>query len=98
MRKILLKRPNPNNPDVKAYLSALDCGYKSFYVSHSSKGWMVKKYQSSDGLKLFEKKQDAVQFGKKMAKSKKTELIIYKKDGRIHERNSYSGHFISPKS
>ena len=90
MKKVTLKRPNPKNPHIKAYTAAIKNGFKVLHVSPSKDGWIVKKAYSSGEFHAFETKSDAMKFGTKTAKNLKTELIIYGKDGRIRERNSYS--------
>lgn len=89
MKKVLLKRPDPNNPHIKAYTVAVKKGFKALHISPSQGGWIVKKAQSSSVFRVFDKKDDAVRYGTKIAKGQRAELIIHGKDGRIRERNSY---------
>lgn len=58
-------------------------------VPNTSDGWSVKKGGSTRATKNFEKKEDAIKFGKQVAKNQKSELVIHKKDGRIQNTNSY---------
>ncbi len=89
MKKVALKRPNPKNPHIRAYTTAVKNGFKVLHVSPSKDGWVVKKTHSSGELHVFETKSDAMKFGAKTAKNLKTELIVYGKDGRIRERNGW---------
>ena len=89
MKKIILKRRDPNNPQIKAYSRAVENGYKTQHVLPSKNGWVVKKAGASKASKVFEKQDSAIKFGTKIAKNNKTELIVHGKDGRIRERNSY---------
>ena len=89
MRKIILKRRDPNNPQIKAYSQAVENGYKIQHVLPSKDGWIVKTAGDSKASGVFEKQNSAIKFGTKIAKNKKTELVVHGRDGRIRERNSY---------
>ena len=89
MKKVILKSPNLDNPHFKAYSRAVKNGFKTLHVSPLKDGWVVRKVESSGSSKIFVNKEDAIKFGTKVAKNKKTELIIHGRDGRIRERNSY---------
>jgi hypothetical protein len=39
--------------------------------------------------KSFERKEEAVKYGRELSRREQTELYIHKRDGRIQERNSY---------
>lgn len=56
-----------------------------------SKGgeWAVKKSGTLRASQTFERKEDAIKFGKELSKKESTELFIHKKDGTIQERNTY---------
>lgn len=59
-------------------------------------GWAVSKSGSTKLSRSFDRKSDAVKYGRKLSKKEKTELYIHKKDGRIQDRNSYgSDPFLS---
>ena len=56
--------------------------------------WAVKKENSSRASKTFDSKKKAVNYGRKKAKRKagrnsKSELLIHKRNGRIHDKRSY---------
>lgn len=53
-------------------------------------GWAVKKSGSSRVSRSFDRKEEAVKFGRELSRREQTELYIHKKDGRVQERNSYS--------
>lgn len=97
MKKVILKRPNPNNPHIKAYTVAVKNGFKALHISPSKDGWVVKKVKSSGTSHIFIKKEDAVKFGTKIAKDQRAELVIHGKDGRISERNSYEHDAYPPR-
>jgi hypothetical protein len=58
-------------------------------VPNQSGGWSVKKGGSTKATKKFEKKSDAVTYGKAIAKNQGSEFVVHKKDGRIQNPNSY---------
>ncbi|MFA5829880.1 MAG: DUF2188 domain-containing protein [Candidatus Gracilibacteria bacterium] len=86
MKKILLPRRDPNNPQVREYVDALKRGYASQHVLFFNSGWVVKKPGSARATKFFSTKRAAVSYGKEIAKNKGTGLFIHSKDGRIQER------------
>ena len=52
-------------------------------------GWAVKKSGSTKSSRSFDKKSEAVEYGRKLSRREKTELYIHKRDGTIQDRNSY---------
>lgn len=50
--------------------------------------WAVQSKQAKTASKLFDRKEDAIQYGKKVAKNKGTNLVVYLQDGSIDEANS----------
>jgi hypothetical protein len=59
--------------------------------------WAVKGAGNKKVTKIFEKKVDAVELAKSIAKNKKSELIIHKSDGIIQNKNSYGNDPNPPK-
>ncbi len=57
--------------------------------SNEKGGWAVKKAGSTRTSKSFDRKEDAVKYGRELSRREKTELYIHKRDGRIQDRNSY---------
>lgn len=72
---------------------------KSNHVIPSSEkgGWAVKKSGSSKVSRSFDRKEEAVKYGRELSRREQTELYIHKKDGRIQERNSYGKDPFPPK-
>ncbi|WP_339922711.1 DUF2188 domain-containing protein [uncultured Cyclobacterium sp.] len=66
-------------------------------VPSKSHGWAVKKTGASRASKSFDTKSEAVQYGRSISRSEKTELYIHKKDGTIQNRNSYGNDPFPPK-
>ncbi|HZV70701.1 MAG TPA: DUF2188 domain-containing protein [Saprospiraceae bacterium] len=63
---------------------------KTNHVIPSKGGvWAVKKSGSSRSSQTFERKEDAVKYGRNLSRKENTDLFVHKKDGTIQERNSY---------
>ena len=62
---------------------------KTNHVVPSSSGWAVKKSGSERASRTFETKEKAVEYGRELSRSEKTELYIHKTNGMIQNRNSY---------
>lgn len=73
-------------------------GRKTHHVVPNLKGgWNVKRGGSSKASKTFDKKQDAINYGRKISKNQKSELVIHKKDGRIQMSDSHGNDPHPPK-
>lgn len=63
---------------------------KNFHTTPGKNGvWNVKREGAERASKHFDRKVDAEQFGKDLAKKDKTEHNIHTKDGKIQKRDSY---------
>ena len=60
-------------------------------------GWNVKKGGSEKTSKHFEKKEEAIDYGRKVSKNQDSELVIHKKDGRIQNADSHGNDPIPPR-
>ncbi|QQL49897.1 DUF2188 domain-containing protein [Mucilaginibacter ginkgonis] len=58
-------------------------------VPNSDGGWDAKRESAQRSSKHFDKKADAVDYGKDLAKKDKVEFIPHGKDGKIQNPNSY---------
>lgn len=59
-----------------------------FVVPKRGKGWAVK--EGRETVQEFSKKEEAVRFGRDLAKSAPlSQLVIHKKDGTIQEERTY---------
>ena len=59
------------------------------HTVHKDGGW-VNSEEGGDRLgQPYETKRDAVEAGKHLARSRRTEHVIHNEDGSISERNSY---------
>lgn len=70
---------------------------RSNHVVPSSVGWAVKKDGAMRASRTFETKDKAIEYGRELSKSEKTELYIHKSNGMIQNRNSYGNDPIPPK-
>ena len=64
---------------------------KNVWVTTHGDKWAVKIAGSDKVSKVFERKADALEYAKNLAKKEKTELISQKRNDRINLKNSY-GH------
>ncbi len=67
------------------------------YVVPTDDGWGVRGENNEKLTKKFDKKSDAVDYAKDIAKNQKPELTILKKDGKIQNKNSYGNDPNLPK-
>lgn len=59
-------------------------------VPHAD-GWAVRGAGASRATETFERKSEAVDRGREIAKNQRTELVIHGKDGQIQSKDSH-GH------
>lgn len=57
--------------------------------SNEKSGWAVVKSGSTMASKSFNRKEDAVKFGRELSKKEQTELYIHKRNGSVQDRNVY---------
>jgi len=60
-------------------------------------GWGVKKSGNTRASKVFERKSDAMDWARGIAKQKGLELVPHGQDGRIQNPNSYGNDPCPPK-
>jgi len=60
-------------------------------------GWSVRKTGSDRAEKTFGTKDEAVRYGRKVARERNTELVVHRKDGMISERNTYGSDPAPPR-
>lgn len=67
-------------------------------VSHRPDGsWQVKKQGAERASAVFDRKADAIERGRELARSKQGQLIIRGADGRIQTERTYSHDPFPPK-
>lgn len=52
-------------------------------------GWSVRRSRSERAQRTFGTKDEAVKYGRKMARERNSDLVIHGRDGLVSERNSY---------
>lgn len=70
---------------------------KNQWVSPRDDKWAVHGEGNSKDTKLFNRKQDAVDYAKGIAKNQRSELIVQKKNGIIHSKDSFGNDPCPPK-
>jgi hypothetical protein len=71
---------------------------KSHHVVPSPEGgWNVKKGGSDKASKHFDKKDEAVSYGRQVSKNQKSELVVHGKDGTIQSADSHGNDPNPPK-
>jgi len=65
-------------------------------LPHGNK-WAVKGEGNSRNTKLSEKKSDAVDRAREIARNKKAELVVHNRDGKISDKDSYGNDPHPPK-
>ena len=86
MTKKSLPIPNPKNPIINEYVRAVKRGLKAQHVVSRPDGWAVKTAGASKDGKIFITQNEAIEQAKKTALSRKSDVFIHGRDGRIRER------------
>lgn len=66
-------------------------------VKDSKGGWAVKKGGGEKASRHFDTQQDAIDWGRQVAKNQKAEFYIHGKDGKIRSKDSYGNDPHPPK-
>lgn len=59
--------------------------------------WAVQRTHSERAVAVHERKADAVEQARDIARNDRVELVIQRSDGRIHEKNTYGVDRFPPK-
>lgn len=78
--------PTKHNPDKNSRPELLD--QAEMVVPHKD-GWAVQAKGAKAPARVFDRKEDAIEYGKSVAKNKQTSLIIEKKDGSKQDYIKY---------
>ncbi len=62
---------------------------KNQHVIPADEKWAVRGENNSRRTKITKSKSEAVEHARKIAKNKKSELVIHNKDGKISDKDSY---------
>lgn len=52
-------------------------------------GWNVRRSNSKKPSSHFDNKKDAVDSGREISRNQGTELVIHRRDGKIHQKDSH---------
>lgn len=72
-------------------------GKNQFVNPHPGGGWEVKGQGNTKATVVKERKADAVDIARQIAKNQESELTIKDQHGRIQEKNSYGNDPCPPK-
>lgn len=76
----------------------MSTGPKTHYVvPHHGGGWDVRKGGAERASGHFEKKQDAVDYGREVSRNQHTELRIHNRNGQIAQSDSHGHDTYPPK-
>lgn len=71
---------------------------KNQHITHNPNGgWRVIGAGNSKPTKILPTKQDAINYGRNIAKNQKAELIIHGLNGKIQDKDSYGNDPCPPK-
>jgi len=70
---------------------------KDYHVVPQGEGWAVKREGSDRASSLHETQREAIQDGKRLAQTNKTELVIHRPNGQIRDSDSYGNDPVPPK-
>lgn len=62
---------------------------RNVWVVPHPDGWAVKHEGAERASRVFQQKQNAVDFGREMARAERVELITQSRDGKIQSKDSY---------
>lgn len=72
---------------------------KNQHITHNSNGgWNVLGAGNSKPTKILPTKQEAIDYGRTIAKNQKAELIIHGLNGKIQDKDSYGKDYCPPKN
>lgn len=60
-------------------------------------GWNVRKGGASRASKHFERKADAVSYGRKVSRNQGSEFVVHKRDGTIQRKDSHGNDPMPPR-
>ncbi|MDT2662708.1 DUF2188 domain-containing protein [Enterococcus hulanensis] len=70
---------------------------KNQWVSPRDDKWAVRGEGNSKDTKTFDKKSDAVEYGKNISKNQQSEFIVQKKNGQIQSKDSFGNDPLPPR-
>lgn len=85
--RIRLKRSKISHPIVREYEEAMARGLRSQHIFPSKDGhWVVRKFETKKGQKVFESKEAALSHAKELTKNLDAFIFIHDVNGSVLER------------
>ncbi len=85
-----LARRNPNNPQIREYIDAIERGKDTLHIFSSGNGWKLKKIGGAD-MGVFATEKEALSTAEGFLRSgTSAEVITHDANGLITDRMSYS--------
>lgn len=69
---------------------------KNQHITPKNGRWQVIGAGNTKATKLFDTQNEAIEFGRKIAKNNNVELVTHGRDGRIRDKDSYGNDFHPP--
>ncbi|MCY3052396.1 DUF2188 domain-containing protein [Aerococcus urinae] len=70
---------------------------KNQHVTPKGEKWQLKGAGNDRATKMFDTQAQAAEYGRKVAKNQKSELLIHGRNGRIRSKESYGNDPFPPK-
>lgn len=70
---------------------------KDLHVVPHPDGWAVRREGNERVSSVHDTKQDALNQGREQARRDRVELVIHRRDGRIHDSDSYGNDPMPPR-
>ena len=70
---------------------------KDYHVVPGQNGWAVKREGAERASSVHSTQQEAIDAGKQLAQTRKTELVIHRPNGQIRDSDSYGNDSNPPK-
>ncbi len=70
---------------------------KNIHISKNNfGGWKAQQEKTNSPLSNFQTQKEAINFGTRVAKNYKSEIIIHGRDGKIREKNTFGNDPFPP--
>lgn len=70
---------------------------KDYHIVPQSNGWAVKREGAERASSLHSTQGEAIDAGKQLAQSNRTELVIHRPNGQIRDSDSYGNDPVPPR-
>lgn len=83
-----LARRNPDNPQIREYIDAIERGKDTFHIFPTEEGWTIKKIGGS-ALAVSATREGAISAAEELRAGTTAEIITHDENGLITARLSY---------